>query len=119
MENKKIIIGGILGIGLLIALIWFLFFRKGKSGQSVVAGILPNNNNPNRQQNTNQQPQKQQVVYVNSGSTSTFPLRQGSRGQEVRVLQEALNKAGYNVGTADGVWGARTQAEFALFVIAT
>jgi hypothetical protein len=112
MENKKMVIGGILGIGLLIGLVWFLFFRKGKSGKTPVANVLQPNQQPQAQ--PNQQPQRQQVVYVNSGgaSASTFPLRQGSRGSEVRALQEALNKAGFNVGTADGAWGANTQRGF-------
>ena len=112
MENKKVMIGGILGIGLLIGLVWFLFFRKGKTGKTVVANVLQPNQQPQPQ--PSQQPQRQQVVYVNSGgaSASTFPLRQGSRGQEVRALQDALNKAGFYVGTAEGVWGAKTQAGF-------
>ncbi|GAB4494347.1 MAG: hypothetical protein OHK0045_25450 [Raineya sp.] len=108
MENKKVIIGGILGIGLLIGLVWFLFFRKGKTGKTVVANVLQ----PNQPAQASQ-PQKQ-VVYVNSGgnSASAFPLRQGSKGAEVRALQEALNKAGFNVGAADGAWGANTQKGF-------
>lgn len=112
MEDKKVMIGGILGIGLLIGLVWFLFFRKGKSGKTPVASVLQPNQQPQPQ--PSQQPQRPQVVYVNSGAASAgaFPLRQGSRGNEVRALQEALNKAGFNVGTADGAWGANTQRGF-------
>lgn len=37
-------------------------------------------------------------------------LRLGSRGEEVRILQENLNKLGYTVGLADGIFGPRTEA---------
>lgn len=36
-------------------------------------------------------------------------LRLGSRGPDVELLQTALNRAGYIIGTADGVFGALTQ----------
>jgi len=106
MDNKKAIIGGILGIGLIAVLIWFLFFRKKPDGKAII-NVLPS-----KEPNPPTQPQKQ-VVYINSGaSATTFPLRQGSRGNEVKLLQEALNKAGFDVGTADGVWGNNTQKGF-------
>jgi N-acetylmuramoyl-L-alanine amidase len=34
--------------------------------------------------------------------------RQGSRGSEVTEIQNKLNELGYNVGTADGIFGAKT-----------
>jgi peptidoglycan hydrolase-like protein with peptidoglycan-binding domain len=34
--------------------------------------------------------------------------RQGSRGNEVTEIQNKLNELGYNVGTADGIFGAKT-----------
>ncbi|HEX3000647.1 MAG TPA: spore cortex-lytic enzyme [Armatimonadota bacterium] len=34
--------------------------------------------------------------------------RQGSQGNEVTEIQNKLNELGYNVGTADGVFGAKT-----------
>lgn len=37
-------------------------------------------------------------------------LRKGSRGEAVMALQEMLNKLGYNAGTADGIFGANTEA---------
>ena len=113
MENKKTLIGGILGIGLIAVLIWFLFFRKKSDGKTII-NVLPSKepNTPTQPQKTPTQPQKQ-VVYINSGaSATTFPLRQGSIGNEVKLLQEALNKAGFNVGTADGAWGNNTQKGF-------
>ncbi len=41
--------------------------------------------------------------------TNTYPiLREGSRGEDVVRLQQLLNKAGYNVGNADGIFGPAT-----------
>ncbi|MFY9297162.1 MAG: peptidoglycan-binding domain-containing protein [Caldicoprobacterales bacterium] len=35
-------------------------------------------------------------------------LKKGSRGTEVKKLQEQLNKLGYNCGKADGIFGDKT-----------
>ena len=37
-------------------------------------------------------------------------LRKGSRGADVKELQQNLNSLGYNVGTADGIFGLKTEA---------
>lgn len=43
-------------------------------------------------------------------------LRRGSRGSMVTMLQNALNRAGYDIGTAvDGLFGTRTQAAVRAF----
>lgn len=42
-------------------------------------------------------------------------LKQGSRGDEVRELQEKLNRLGYACGTADGIFGAKTEAAVKAF----
>ncbi|MGC4120761.1 MAG: peptidoglycan-binding domain-containing protein [Myxococcales bacterium] len=39
----------------------------------------------------------------------------GSRGADVSRLQNALKSAGYNVGTADGIFGSQTRAAVASF----
>lgn len=39
-----------------------------------------------------------------------FNLRRGSRGSDVTNLQTALNALGYDCGTADGIFGAKTEA---------
>ena len=39
-----------------------------------------------------------------------FNLRRGSKGSEVTKLQQALNALGYDCGTADGIFGAKTEA---------
>lgn len=33
-----------------------------------------------------------------------------SRGEDVKILQAALNEAGFDCGTADGIFGAKTEA---------
>ena len=37
------------------------------------------------------------------------PLRRGSRGEDVRVVQNRLNALDFNCGTADGVFGRKTR----------
>ena len=43
----------------------------------------------------------------NMGITRT--LSYGSRGSDVKILQNALNKLGFSVGTADGIFGRMTK----------
>src|SRR5215207_3005985 len=50
-----------------------------------------------------------------SQGASTGELRVGSRGAEVQRLQSALAAAGYNPGSADGVFGSRTRAAVVAF----
>lgn len=42
-------------------------------------------------------------------------LRKGARGDNVRELQEDLNRLGYDCGTADGVYGTKTKDAVARF----
>ncbi|NLJ78763.1 MAG: hypothetical protein GX329_05315 [Tissierellia bacterium] len=44
------------------------------------------------------------VVYASSNRL----LRLGSRGSDVRTLQQRLNSSGYNCGSVDGIFGNRT-----------
>ena len=37
-------------------------------------------------------------------------LKKGMTGEDVRALQEMLNRLGYNAGTADGIFGQKTEA---------
>lgn len=41
---------------------------------------------------------------------NTSTLRNGSRGDAVKALQEKLNSLGYNSGAADGIFGVKTEA---------
>jgi hypothetical protein len=47
--------------------------------------------------------------------TVVFNLRRGSKGSEVTKLQQALNAQGYDCGTADGIFGAKTEAAVRAF----
>jgi hypothetical protein len=47
---------------------------------------------------------------VKEESAVTDTLRNGSRGDAVRALQEKLNSLGYNSGAADGIFGVKTEA---------
>jgi peptidoglycan hydrolase-like protein with peptidoglycan-binding domain len=60
------------------------------------------------------------VTGVTSAHTSIYQytsvlLRQGSRGTQVRDLQEALRAAGFDPGPVDGVFGPRTRAAVLAF----
>ena len=46
---------------------------------------------------------------INESEVLPMLLKKGSSGEEVRDLQELLNKAGYDCGTADGVFGTKTE----------
>ncbi len=57
---------------------------------------------------------------VDQGSTiksvsSDVILRQGSRGKEVKLLQQQLQLVGFNPGTADGIFGAKTKSALVAF----
>lgn len=44
------------------------------------------------------------------GNISLPTLKNGSKGDSVKALQILLNGFGYSCGTADGIWGSKTQA---------
>ncbi len=44
-----------------------------------------------------------------------LPLKKGDQGEEVARVQLRLNDLGYAVGTADGIFGAKTQSAVKLF----
>ena len=44
-----------------------------------------------------------------------FNLRRGSKGADVTKLQTFLNSQGYDCGTADGIFGAKTEAAVRAF----
>ncbi len=45
-----------------------------------------------------------------TSAASAISLSKGSRGEDVRKVQVKLNELGYSVGTADGAFGAKTEA---------
>ena len=102
MKNaKKFIIPGVIlaAVGLLL---YFGFFRK--SAASTTPGTtLPGGSTPNT--NT-------------TSASETFPLKQGSRGDKVRELQQFLNRRILPPLVAldvDGIFGPKTEA--ALFQV--
>jgi peptidoglycan hydrolase-like protein with peptidoglycan-binding domain len=48
----------------------------------------------------------------------TLPLKKGAKGDEVTQLQNFLNNAGYDCGTADGKFGPKTKTALIKFEIA-
>lgn len=48
-------------------------------------------------------------------NTAPTSYRIGSRGNEVKVYQSALNNLGYNVGATDGIYGKTTSAQVMKF----
>ena len=50
------------------------------------------------------------VLHAEESTAVFYVLRSGSSGGLVRQLQEALQDLGYPVGTADGIYGSRTEA---------
>ena len=66
---------------------------------TVEAEPLPST--PAKEQPTTNQTTANGVIDMNT-------LRNGSKGTQVKVLQWLLNDKGYNAGTADGIFGAKT-----------
>ncbi|HZJ57077.1 MAG TPA: peptidoglycan-binding protein, partial [Clostridia bacterium] len=50
-----------------------------------------------------------------ASSTVTQTLRQGSRGSQVKILQQKLNSLGFNAGDVDGSFGPKTRAAVLAF----
>ena len=50
------------------------------------------------------------LIYIICMAPQCFSLSKiGSRGEEVRQIQNALVKRGYYIGTVDGIFGTRTE----------
>jgi TP901 family phage tail tape measure protein len=54
-----------------------------------------------------------QVVGIVSSIAAT--LKRGSKGNDVKKLQQVLNKLGFNAGSVDGIFGPKTQAALQAF----
>ncbi len=50
------------------------------------------------------------VIVLKKHKSSVFPLKQGSRGDEVRQLQAALNKKSDAKIDEDGIFGPKTES---------
>ena len=55
------------------------------------------------------------IQAVNKKEDDIVLLKNGSRGGAVKQLQANLNKLGFNCGTADGIFGAKTEAAVKAF----
>jgi hypothetical protein len=81
------------------------------------AMISVGNNDRNILPQNNSTPTVGEVLGASTYSF-TLTLKIGSRGDEVRELQKFLNKAGYDCGAEDGIFGPKTKAAVLKFQIA-
>lgn len=58
----------------------------------------------------NEKVEDDEIVTTGEGDGAMPTIRKGDRGEAVRILQEALNAAGFDCGKADGIFGKNTQA---------
>ena len=100
MKNKKVLIGGIAVLGG-IALLVYRFLQKRKSGQT-----LSYADSVKEDLNTYTSNVSNKVL-----SNASYPLKKGSKGNNVLVLQKWLNDKGYASPklVTDGDFGAKTE----------
>lgn len=121
-KEQKQQIGTVLGIGLFGFATWYLFF-KGKEKISITMPKLGKKTNASTSSGSGtSRPPSGGTGYTSSGGSggsnhtpnysTGFPMQKGSRGEKVKELQNALDKAGYSPGTIDGVWGNKTQVAY-------
>lgn len=101
MKNKKVLIGGIAVLGG-IALLVYRFLQKRKSGQTLSYADSVKEDLSTATSNISNK-----VLPV-----ASYPLKKGSKGSNVLVLQKWLNDSGYASPklVADGDFGAKTEA---------
>ena len=55
------------------------------------------------------------VTWDEGGTPAVTVMKNGSRGEAVKALQTLLNKAGFDCGNVDGIFGSKTEAAVRLF----
>jgi hypothetical protein len=121
--DKRLIIGGVLSISILALIIYILFFKK-----DAIFKKKTNINELLEKEKAKSQNPKTNIGSgagyatggngggYNAGTTQTggFPMRQGSYGANVKILQEKLIALKYDLGAtgADSSWGSKTTAAF-------
>ena len=90
--KKKIII--IIIIVAILGIASFFIYKKQKKASGASTGGSSGNSN------------------LTTNQPSTFPLKNGSRGNEVKILQSTLNKTGQTAIplVVDGIFGTKTEA---------
>ena len=82
-------------------------------GPATVGKLYPSTSNPKPADPKPADPKPNPPATEKAPITQT--LRQGSRGDQVKILQQKLNSLGYNAGTADGIFGSKTRAAVIAF----
>lgn len=96
MSNKVKIILVVVFIFIVFGVIYFLRKRKQKFQEQNFEALPPISNTPTAASTTNLE------------ANDSFPLKKGSKGNNVVYLQNALNKFSSSKITADGVFGEQT-----------
>jgi len=88
-------------------------------GPATIAKLYPSTSQPKTGDSKPKDSEPSDPKPSNPPATSKPPitqtLRQGSRGNQVKILQERLNSLGYNAGKADGIFGSKTKAAVMAF----
>lgn len=107
-KNSKLIIGAVVLISTGAYLV-FRFLTKNKSNSNIDSNI--DSNKSNQEQNTKSSENLVQSLENTNLQSTEFPLKIGSKGKEVVVLQNWLNDNDYARPKLvdDGVFGSKTE----------
>jgi hypothetical protein len=114
--DKRLIIGGVLSVSILALIIYILFFKK-----DAIFKKKKNINELLEKEKAKSQNPKTNIGagagYATGGNGSGynavaqnggFPMGNGSYGNNVKIIQEKLKAAKFDVGAIDSSWGNRT-----------
>ncbi|WP_299459075.1 peptidoglycan-binding domain-containing protein [uncultured Microscilla sp.] len=115
-DKQKKQIGAIAGIGIIGFLIWYIFL-DGKE-KIKVAMPLRKKKTPRLDYGSGSSSSggsSGSSGQISSGSSggygykAEYPMQFGSKGEDVKELQQALHDANFSPGAIDGIWGQNTQ----------